>query len=106
MNEPAESRLEEFFGMWAANSGQQYQAMREIAKTGLPNTIHAEDADLIATLASELKEAGRTDPMAFRESRPNVTEALAILKVRLLAKETGCRAHIAHMHSREGVEIS
>ena len=105
MNEPLESRAEEFIGLWVANSGQQFQVMREIAKTGLPNAVHSEDADLITVLTKELQEAGRMDPMAYIESRPNVTEALAVSKVRLLAQATGCRAHICHMHSSEGVKI-
>jgi dihydropyrimidinase/allantoinase len=105
MNEPLESRAEEFVGLWTATTGQQFQVMREIAKTGLPNAIHAEDQDLIEVLTNELQEAGRLDPMAYIESRPNVTEALAISRVRLLSKATGVHAHLCHMHSSEGIEI-
>jgi len=105
MNQPLESRAEEFIGLWAATTGQQFQVMREIVKTGLPNVIHAEDADLIDILTAELKEAGRKDPQAYIESRPNITETLAVSRVRLLAAEIGARVHICHMHSREGVAI-
>jgi allantoinase len=65
-------------------------AMTEIAGTGLPLIVHAEDPH-------ELKEPQNGSYDAFLASRPTVAERRAIETVVSAAAATGARAHIVHL---------
>ena len=66
------------------------QAMAEIAGTGFPLIVHAEDP-------RELKDPGNGGYDAFVASRPTVAERRAIETVVSAAAATGARAHIVHL---------
>ncbi len=91
------------------SDGGIIEAMKVIAKTGLRLGVHAEDNSIIKYYTEEFKAEGRTDPIkhwsAFPESRPNVAEAECIGRAILFARVAGCKLHIYHMSSREGVEL-
>jgi dihydroorotase (multifunctional complex type) len=56
-------------------------------------------------LTQRLKESGRKDAMAHPESRPNFVEAETIASVIILANAAGARLHIAHLSTREGLNL-
>ena len=87
------------------NDIQLYQVLEETARTGRPNCIHAENPDLVDYFAQRLIRAGRKDPIAHAESRPNICEVEAISRLFLLGKHSGARVHIVHMSTKEGVPI-
>lgn len=89
----------------APNDGMLLDALRIIAKTGRRVGFHAENNEIIKHATALLKEAGRTDPKAHAEGRPNEAEADAIAKVIQFARMTGARAHIYHMSCKEGVDL-
>jgi dihydroorotase len=87
------------------SDGGILDAMRVIAATGLRVGVHAEDNSIIKYLTEQLKAAGRTDPMAFVESRPSIAEKECISRAIMFAQETGAKLHIYHMSSKEGVDL-
>jgi len=87
------------------SDGGIIEAMKVIARTGLRVGVHAEDNSIIKFYTEKFKAAGRTDPVAFVESRPNVAEAECIGRAILFAQVTGARLHIYHMSSKEGVGL-
>jgi allantoinase len=70
------------------------QAMAEIAETGTPLIVHAEDPH-------ELKDPSGGGYDAFVASRPPVAERRAIETVVSAAAATGARAHIVHLAAAE-----
>jgi len=82
-----------------------FRVLEEVKKTGLPSAFHAEDSHLIRFFTEKLKKTGRRDYMAHPESRPNFIEAETIAKLIPLSKATGVHLHIAHVSTKEGVEI-
>lgn len=66
--------------------------------------VHAEDDGILSKNTKRLLKAGRKDPLAHAESRPNEAEEKAIKRVIGLTKQTGCSLHLAHVTTRQGVE--
>jgi len=92
-------------GVPAPDDGGMLEAFRLVAETGLRIGVHAENNQIMDFFTAKLKKAGRTDPLAHVEARPNVAEAEAIQRAILFAAETGCKLHIYHMSSKEGVGL-
>lgn len=67
--------------------------------------VHAEDDKILREETGRLLKIGRMDPLAYAESRPNEAEDKAVEKVIKLAKRTGCNLHLAHITTRQGVEL-
>jgi dihydroorotase (multifunctional complex type) len=85
--------------------GGMLRAFELVAETGRRIGVHAENNQIMDYLTAKLKAAGRTDPLAHVEARPTVAEAEAIQRAVLFAAETGCKLHIYHLSSKEGVQI-
>lgn len=85
--------------------GEMIEQWRVMAGTGLRCGVHAEDNGILFYLRDKLKAEGRTDPLAFVESRPAVAEVEAIQRAILFAREAGSKLMIYHMSSKEGVEV-
>lgn len=81
------------------------KGMQQAARRGLPVAVHAEDQLLTATLTQNLRSAGKKDWKDYLESRPVEAELIAIRTALELAGETGCRLHIVHVSSPEGIEL-
>ncbi|HEY8448460.1 MAG TPA: allantoinase AllB [Thermomicrobiales bacterium] len=80
-------------------------AMRVVAETGLPYSLHAEDDVLLSAGLRRTQGAGRKDPVAHAESRPPVVEAVAVAVALYLAEATGCWVHISHCASAEALRL-
>ncbi len=87
------------------NDGVVMEAFQRIAKTSSIASLHAESQQLFIYFRDKLIAKGRKDPEAHSEARPNIVEAEAISRAILMAREVGNRVHIAHMSTREGVEL-
>jgi dihydropyrimidinase/allantoinase len=92
-------------GCSCGDDGKILKLLKEAAKTGVVTGWHAENDLLIDPLTEELKEAGRIDPMAHVESRPNYSEYEAISKLILFNKIANARLHIIHLSTKEGLEL-
>ena len=68
----------------------------ELAKTGLTVGFHAENDVIIEALISRYREQGNTSPKAHCETRPPISETLAVGKLLEFAYWTGVSLHIYH----------
>lgn len=66
--------------------------------------VHCENALICDELGEEAKREGRVTAHDYVASRPVFTEVEAIRRVLYLAKAAGCRLHVCHISSPEGVE--
>jgi dihydroorotase len=89
----------------APDDGAILEALGYVAKAKRRVGVHAENNQIMQHLIKKLKAAGRTDPLAHVEARPNIAEAESISKIILLAEATGAKVHIYHMSSKEGVDL-
>lgn len=105
LQEVPPGREDEFDGLCIHRNDDILRALRLVAATGLPAVFHAEDFPTYSLLEQELLAAGRKDPAAHAEWRPNYVEALAISTLILLAAPSGARLHIPHVSSALAVDV-
>lgn len=67
--------------------------------------IHCENESLIKFYEDQLREKGRTDPMAYNESRPAIVETEAIKRTITLLEKTGAKALVVHVSTAEGLRL-
>lgn len=84
----------ELIGLW-----------RELADTGLRSGVHAESNAILSYFGDLMRREGRTDPLAFGESRPAIAEVEAMQRAILIAREAGSKLMIHHISSGAGVEV-
>lgn len=77
--------------------------MARAAALGLPVAVHAEDEEIVAAGAALAQDEGRTGMGDYLHSRPITAEVAAIRLACELAGETGCRLHVVHVSSGEGL---
>jgi allantoinase len=81
------------------------RGMRRAAELGMLVAVHAEDEGLAAELAAGARARGETSARAYLDSRPIEVELFAIQRALDYAGETGCRLHIVHVSSPEGLQV-
>lgn len=81
------------------------QILTKIAAVDGLAMIHCEDGDIITKEEQRLAKDGRTDPMAYNESRPEIAEIVAIENAIALLKETGAKALVVHVSTKEGLHL-
>jgi dihydroorotase (multifunctional complex type) len=87
------------------DDGELLRAFGLVGKTGLIIGVHAENDDIVKYCTADVRRQGRTDLIAYADAHPNLAEAEAIQRAILLSASAGCRLHIYHMSTREGVEL-
>jgi dihydroorotase (multifunctional complex type) len=92
-------------GVPAPDDGGMLSAFERVRETGLRIGVHAENTRIIDYFTKKLKAEGRTDPRAHPASRPAVAEAEAVQRAILFARTAGCKLHIYHLSTREGVRM-
>ncbi|HOR42206.1 MAG TPA: dihydroorotase family protein [Atribacterota bacterium] len=105
LHEAPEGREKEFIGLTAPDTGDQYELMEILAKTGLITVFHAENNDMIKKNIARLRKEGKTSPIYHERSRPPVTEIETTAKVLLFAEKTGAKVEIAHISTPEAAEL-
>lgn len=85
---------------------EMLKALRLIAETGLPVSVHNEDQEIIDRLTAEAKAAGRTENIMHAKTRPPISETLADVEIFELALETGAHVHIAHSSLARGFDLA
>lgn len=84
--------------------GALFAAFEEVARTGRPLVVHAEDREVIEYWQGRLMGLGDTYGH-FLQSRPEYGEAAATELAIRLAEASGARVHIAHVATAEGVDV-
>lgn len=81
-----------------------YAGMQVLAETGDLLIVHCENAAITDKLGEKAMAEGKKKLSDYVATRPVFTEVEAVKRVLLIAKETGCRVHIAHCSCPEAVE--
>lgn len=106
LHQPPKGREKEFDGLTSATNSQLMDVMDQVKKTPVRLAAHAEDNELIVGNIAKLKAAGRTDFLAHCESRPPITEIIAIDKMLKFGKETGCPIELVHVSTCGAMELA
>jgi len=85
-------------------TGELQEAIERIGSFEGTVLFHAENEAMVQHATKQLKDAGRTDPMAFAESRPPEAEEMAIQQALFFLKRNDCRGIFLHTTVPEGVE--
>ncbi|MBI2910031.1 MAG: amidohydrolase family protein [Chloroflexi bacterium] len=90
-----------------SDEGMLFRSLEFAARYGYPAIcmVHCEEIDIIEVLENRLRQAGRTDLLAWTEARPNFTEAMRIVHAMEIAKAVGAPLYIVHISSAEGVDL-
>lgn len=78
------------------NDGLLYEVFAEVAKTGRPVGVHAENDEIVRTFSRKYEQLGTEDARSHAWSRPKAAEATAVLTALELAYWTGVHLHIYH----------
>jgi allantoinase len=82
-----------------------FDILPEIAAQGVPVGFHAENDLIIESLIKRYKNQGKTHAKAHSETRPVVSETLAVIKLLELAHWTGIKLHIYHASHPRCLEL-
>lgn len=83
------------------DKGQLYHAFEEVAQTGRPIYIHAEDEEYLDEFGIRAADLSGMD--AFFESRPSIAETTAVSDVLDIVRKTGAETVIAHVTTAEAL---
>jgi allantoinase len=101
---PSTPNSPEYEGIVSVGEVGLLKTMEATSKTGVVHAVHAEDGELVSFFTERLRAAGRLDPEAHYDSRPNMVEALAVERAIAFAERTGVRLHLVHVSTREALE--
>jgi len=85
--------------------GNLWEILPIIASFNIPVGFHAENDDLIFHLVRKYRQDGKIYPKAHCETRPPISETLAVLKLLELARWTGVRLHLYHVSHPRSVYL-
>jgi allantoinase len=105
MVSPPKERLKEYSGAFVTEPAQLLQLLEDCKELGLPNCLHAEDDSIVSYLTRRLISEGKRGLASHFESRPWVSEAIAVYQAVSLAQEVGGRVHILHVSTKEAVSV-
>lgn len=88
-----------------ADNDTLLEGMRRAAALDALVAVHAENAGIVAARGERAVVAGRGDARSWLDSRPPVAELEAIARALTFAADTGCRLHVVHVSTSEGVEL-
>lgn len=88
-----------------ADNGTLYEGMKTAARLQKLLTIHCEDSEMIRFYTQLIRAENRFDNAAWDQTRPEISELLAVNKVLFLAEQTGARVNIAHISSSSVVQM-
>jgi allantoinase len=97
----AETGIEDFP---RATDGVLLAGLQEAARLGALVLIHAENEEIAQYYTARLQAAGRRDPLAWAEGRPEVVEVEGIRCALYLAQVAGARVHIVHVSTPLGLD--
>ena len=79
------------------------EAMRKVAQCGGIALMHCEDAAIIDCCCNLLREAGKTDPRFYPDTRPLQAEVVATQRAVGFAETTGCPTYVVHLASQRAL---
>ena len=106
LHQAPEGRDQEFAGLTMANDYEIYVGMKEVAKTGLMLSSHAENNDMIQGLIKQFRSEGKVGAEYHCPSRPPMSEYTTVQKLITLARETGCPLELVHISTPEAMAMA
>ncbi len=88
-----------------ADDATLLEGMHRAAALDALVAVHAENDALVSAGRARAEAAGRRDARSYLASRPPVVELEAIGRAIAFAADTGCRLHIVHVSTAEGVAL-
>lgn len=85
--------------------GVLWEVLPIIASHRVPVGFHAEDDELIFQLIQKYRRDKKSYPRAHCETRPPISESLAVLKLLELARWTGVRLHLYHVSHPRSIHL-
>ncbi len=85
--------------------GALIEVFRTVAAKGGVIALHAEDREIVEFWEQKVKAAGGSTYADLLASRPAFSEASCIAQAVILSSMTGCRLHVVHVNTKEGVEL-
>lgn len=89
---------------FGVSDGVFYQVLRKAKECGALIGVHAENNEIINTLAAEYLKEGKTSAWYHYMSRPEFVEAEADLRAIQWAKALNVPLYIVHLANKDGVE--
>ncbi|MGQ9721888.1 MAG: dihydropyrimidinase [Candidatus Jordarchaeum sp.] len=89
----------------AVSDWNLYRILSKAKEIGATVGVHAENYPLEEGMVKKFVEEGKKEPKYHPLSKPNLVEAEAIQRAILLAEWAQSRIYIAHMSTKEGVEL-
>src|SRR6185503_7735781 len=95
-----------FFGETIGNlpfpdDGMCIEVFSNITESNVPLCVHAENRQIQHYWTSKLKAEGKTDPIYWEKSRPDLCETVSIAHIILLTENFGTMLHIVHTSSKQ-----
>jgi dihydroorotase len=87
------------------DDGTMLEAFEIVCRLGLRVAVHAENDAILQHLVRRLKAAGRTDPFAHVESRPDVCAVEAVGRAIAIAEAARAPLHILHESCRDSLPV-
>jgi len=87
------------------HDGSMLAILEKLAENDGFALIHCENEPIIRLMEDRLKAAGRKDPLAYNESRPEIAEIEAIKRAIYLLEQSGARALVVHVSTAEGLRL-
>lgn len=85
--------------------GELLAGMKAIRAANSRLAVHCENNEIISFLTAQIKEAGRKDPRAYADSRPDFAEWEAVQRAVTLAIIAGVQLHVVHSSTPQGARI-
>lgn len=98
-------RGHEFEGLSWPDAADQLRVLTLAAEAGLLVVAHAEHPEILARAATEAAALDPGDAATHNAARPPSAEALAVAQLLTLNLQAQARLHIAHVTSRETLEV-
>jgi dihydropyrimidinase len=90
---------------FGVTDGLFYQVLRKAKEVGALIGVHAENKEIINTLVSEFKAAGKLSAWYHYESRPEFVEGEADFRAVQWAKSLRAPMYIVHLANAQGMEV-
>jgi allantoinase len=82
-----------------------WEGMQRAAQLDSIVAVHAESEAITSALTARAREAGVLGARDYLATRPPIAEIEAIGRAVALAADAGCRLHIVHVSTAEGIDI-
>lgn len=85
------------YNMRALDDAELFQLFKEISEVSKRVFVHAENDKIINFLVNKWKKEDKTYFAAHNETRPEITETIAVISALELARALKCKLHIVHV---------